>query len=446
MRLAFGVTTRGRRGGLTGALAMLLALAALAPHGAQAQRVLTQAQQVITIAKGKSALIRLDRPIARVSVGDPAVADPNVLSSGQELLVNGAGLGTTTLILWDQQNTPTIYTVEVTADAQALERQLESLFPQTNFEVTATGNNIILSGTVNDATIVRRATEIAESTGAKVINNLQAPSAEQILLQVRFAEVNRTALENLGTQLAVLNPQNLDDAAKNGDKEIETVSDGLVRLFLLGDNASFSAFIRAAKSTGDFKSLAEPNLLALEGKEASFLAGGEFPYPAVQSVGGGGAQTNAISIQFREFGVKLKFTPYVTNAGSIRLHVAPEVSSLDFANGVSVSGFQIPSILTRKAETEVELKPGQHLAIAGLLDNETLNNIDKIPVLGDIPILGALFRSKSLRQRRTELLVLITPRLVKASDVAPKLPTGEPSTWGLDKSLTAPPDTSGARR
>jgi pilus assembly protein CpaC len=367
-----------------------------------------------------------------------------VLASG-EILINAVALGTTTLIYWDRQNLAHIFSIEVTVDAQALERQIRDLFPNVNVTVTTTGNNVILSGAVSDATVVRRIQEIAAATGANVINNLQAPTAEQVLLQVRFAEVNRSAMQNLGTQLAVLNPDRLEDAVK-GDVAIETISDGIVRLFMLGGDSQLQAFIRAAKSTGDFRDLAEPNLLTLEGKEASFLAGGEFPYPAVQTVGAGGSSTNAITVQFREFGVRLRFTPFVTNAGAIRLQLAPEVSSLDFANGVTISGFQLPSILTRRAETEVELKPGQHLAIAGLLDTQSISDVDKIPLLGDIPILGTLFRSKNIQQRRTELLVLVTPRLVRPSDVPPPLPTGEPGTWKLDRSLRVPRDTTGAVR
>jgi pilus assembly protein CpaC len=198
--------------------------------------------------------------------------------------------------------------------------------------------------------------------------------------------------------------------------------------------------IQALKSTGDFKSLAEPNLLALDGEEASFLAGGEFPFPSIQ----GGATTNAVTVQWREFGVRLRFTPRVTNIGNIRLSIAPEVSALDFAGGLSMGGFQIPSILTRKAETQVELKEGQHLAIAGLIDNSIQENIDKLPFLGEIPVLGALFRSKELRQERTELLVLVTPKLVQPSDDAIPVPTGEPDQWDWKYELRGPayvPDT-----
>ncbi len=176
--------------------------------------------------------------------------------------------------------------------------------------------------------------------------------------------------------------------------------------------------IRALISKGLLKSLAEPNLIALPGREASFLAGGEFPYPAVQ--GGGG--NNAVSIVFKEFGIRLRFTPTITRGGSIRLKVAPEVSALDFSNPLIFGGFTIPSLLTRRAETEVEMKNGQYLAIAGLVDNTLTDNSTKVPLLGDIPILGQFFRSKDARQRRTELLVLVSPKLVLPSDTPELLP------------------------
>jgi pilus assembly protein CpaC len=182
--------------------------------------------------------------------------------------------------------------------------------------------------------------------------------------------------------------------------------------------------------------LAEPNLVALEGQEATFLAGGEFPYPVVQ-----GSNSNAVTIQWREFGVRLNFTPTITNNGNIRLSVEPEVSSLDFANGLQYQGFEIPSMLTRRVSSEVELAPGEHLAIGGLLDNTLLESVDKIPVLGDIPILGYFFKSKSARQRRTELLVIVTPHIVHPSTEPPAIPTGEVDTWDWDRYLRDPNQT-----
>jgi pilus assembly protein CpaC len=252
---------------------------------------------------------------------------------------------------------------------------------------------------------------------------------------VRFAEVTRSALEEYSSALSTVNPQNLSD---NGTFQGSTSSDGAVTFSLLNPGSSLDAVLRALKGRGDFKDLAEPNLLTLPGKEASFLAGGEFPYPTVQ----GGGAGNAVTIVFKEFGVRLKFTPVIMRNGNIRLHVEPEVSSLDFANALSFQGFVVPSLITRRAETEVELQDGQHLAIAGLLDNSLVKNVNKIPLLGDLPILGQLFRSKSVRERRTELLVIVTPRIVGAVDTMPRVPTGEPLTWGMPKSLKMPNDTA----
>jgi pilus assembly protein CpaC len=225
-----------------------------------------------------------------------------------------------------------------------------------------------------------------------------------------------------------LNPQ---DLTSDGDWLGQTISDGLVRVLLSNPNANAQAIINASITKGILKSLAEPNLLTLPGKEASFLAGGEFPYPTVQSASTGAAVgvPGAVTITFREFGIRLNFTPTIMQSGAIRLKVAPEVSALDFANGLTVSGFEVPTILVRRAATEVELREGQYLALAGLIDNSTIENVSKIPILGDIPILGAFFRSTQTRARQTELLVLVTPLLVRASNAPIPVPTGEPITW-----------------
>jgi pilus assembly protein CpaC len=305
--------------------------------------------------------------------------------------------------------------------------------------VSATGNTVTLSGQVRDASAAQRAVEIAKGSGAVVIDNLSIPSAIQVLLQVRFAEVTRSAIEEYASALNTVNPHELSD---DGRWAGSTNSDGQITFSLLSPGASLSARLRALRGRGDFKDLAEPNLLTLPGKEASFLAGGEFPYPTIQ----GGGASNAVTIAFREFGVRLRFTPTIMRNGNIRLKVAPEVSSLDFANALNFEGFVIPSLLTRKAETEVELKDGQHLSIAGLLDNSTIRNVNKIPILGDLPILGALFRSKSVRERRSELLVIVTPKLVGASETPPAVPTGEPSTWDWSKRMRPRADTASRTR
>ncbi len=408
---------------------ILIGLGVLAATPVAAQRIVTGAERVVTVSTGASALLVYDGSVQRFSIGEPAVADA-VAVSPTEVLVTGKQIGTTSLLVWQPGGRVSMYTVQVTADAPALERYLGALFPDDGIAVSASANTVTLSGRVSTRGVAQQAVEIAKGSGATVIDRLQAPPGRQVLLQVRFAEVTRSAAKEMATALATLNPHELQ-ADRNSNWFGETVSDGLVRLFLSEPNANFDAVIKVLKSRGHFRSLAEPNLLALPGQEASFLAGGEFPYPVVQS----GSQSGAVTIVFKEFGIRLKFTPEITAGGSIRLKVAPEVSSLDFANGLSFQGYQIPALLTRRAETEVELRDGQYLAIAGLLDNTWTKNVTKIPLLGDIPILGTFFRSTDAQQNRTELLVLVTPRLVDGTDVAPALPTGEAETWQWDGSL-----------
>ncbi len=424
---------------LAAVCALLMGL--MIPNQVHGQRILTEPESAIILARGTSALIDYPGELTRVSVADPAVAEAVVLSP-QEVLLNGIGLGSTSLFLWDSAGSRRLYSVEVTADVGTLQRYLDLLFPDEDIQVSAQGNTVIVSGRVSDAFVARRAIELAQGTGAMILDNLETPAPSQILLEVRFAEVSRNALETLGNNLIrVVNPHEL---SAEGRWEAGTDSDGLLDLSLISNNAQLSALIQVLKSTGDFRSLAEPNLLALDGQEASFLAGGEFPFPSIQ----GGANNNAVTVEWREFGVRLRFTPTVTNIGNIRLSIAPEVSALDFAGGLSMGGFQIPSILTRKAETEVELREGQHLAIAGLIDNSIQENIDKLPFLGSIPILGSLFSSREMRQERTELLVIVTPKVVRPSDLPIPVPTGEPASWGWKDELRGPvlpPDTMRTR-
>jgi len=283
-----------------------------------------------------------------------------------------------------------------------------------------------------------------------VLDHIAVPRPSQVLLQVRFAEVSRNALQELGMAVGLYNGPDIKTALGTGDIATlrsqrggggegdggfdfgvaDVVSDA-VNFFIFHQPSGLAAFIRALQQRGLFRSLAEPSLLAASGDSASFLAGGEFPYPVLQ----GGTASNAVTIQFKEFGIRLDFKPTITNSGMIRLEVRPEVSQLDFANAVQISGFLIPSLLTRRAGTTVELADGQTFAIAGLVDNSMTKAVTKIPILGDIPILGYLFRSEEFRRNRTELLVLVTPHLVGPLDEAPPVPTGEPDSWGQDKAL-----------
>jgi pilus assembly protein CpaC len=427
---------RGARANRPLALAaLLLALAVGRPVEAQ----VGPGDGVIVVSRGQSFLVVNPSVVQRVSIGDPDVADAVVVSP-REVLVNGRALGTTTLIIWDQGDVRRTYSVEVTVDVTALQRTIQSLFPGEDVRLTASGNLVIVSGAVSEVRIATRVLELVRATGATVIDNLVQPDPRQVMLQVRIAEVGRNVVREFNSRLLALNPDQLEGS---GDWSVETVSDGLMRLMLIDPTASVEAVFRALRTTGEVRTLAEPNLVAIEGSTASFLAGGEFPFPIVQQAGGSDSNA-AITIQWREFGVRLNFTPLITDGGNIRLRVLPEVSSLDFATGLTVGGLTVPALLTRRAETEIELRDGQTFAIAGLLDNNTLDSVTRIPLLGDLPVIGALFRSRTRRQNRTELLVLVTPRLVRPSDVAPPIPPGEPETWRWDSHVRQAPGVPGA--
>ncbi len=429
-------------------LATLLALSLVGTAKAQ------DSSGVIDLAAGGSRVIETPVRVIRVAIADPNVIDVLPVTA-RELVINGKAPGTTSLLIWDAAGTRSWYNVRVTPDAANLEADLRRLFPGEDVHVEASGKSVILTGSVSNSGVASRMLAIADrslGTPDQVVNELQLPRPGQVLLKVRFAEVSRTALQQSGINLLYTGPDGrvigstagrptglqgefdgfIPSGAVSGN--VGTVLSDAVNLFLFEPDLNLAALIQALESNGQFRSLAEPNLLAAHGVEASFLAGGEFPYPVVQ----GGNNSGSVSIVFKEFGVKLDFTPYIQPGGNIRLKVAPEVSSLDFSNGLVIGGFSIPSILSRKASTEVELADGQTFAIAGLIDNNIITVYDKIPILGDIPILGSLFRSKDLRQNRTELLVLVTPTIVYPQDESPPIPTGEPETWDWEKHMDGP--------
>jgi pilus assembly protein CpaC len=397
----------------------------------------------INLTAGRSTVMMVDYDVTRIAVTNPSVADATVVQP-REILIDGKAPGTISLIIWGAGRR-TQYDLVVEAPIPALEQQLQALFPGEDIRIGMNDQAIILSGNVSTNQIMLRAAEIAQATSEKlqVINLLQLPGgseSQQVMLQVRFAEVNRRALQEAGVsfftsgigfknvwgrtgtqQFSAPDFENLQSTKTNG--ELTSVSGELVfsdflNLFFLSAKYDIGAVIRALRSTGHFQSLAEPNLIAYNGQEASFLAGGEFPVPVVQG------STGTVSIVFKEFGIRLNFRP--TIAGDvIRLKVRPEVSALDFANGVSLGGFRIPALTTRRAETDVELRDGQSFAIAGLLDNISQSDAAAIPILSKLPIIGHLFKSSAKRSERTELMVLITPRLVRPldPDEVPPLPT-----------------------
>jgi pilus assembly protein CpaC len=380
----------------------------------------------VVLTAGRSRVLPTDFDITRLAITNPAVADAVVVSP-REVLIDGKAAGTVSLILWGA-GTRVQYDIVVDTGVLVLEQQLKTLFPGEDIRVAVNDEALILSGSVSSNAIMLRAAEIAAASSGKlrVINMLQLPGgseSQQVMLQVRFAEVNRSALKELGINL-VANRVDWAGRITTGqfsapqiDGDVTTFSDFL-NIFFFSKREGIGGVIRALRNKGHFQSLAEPNLIAYNGQEASFLAGGEFPVPFVSGSAG------TVSVQFKEFGIRLNFRP--TIAGDvIRLHVRPEVSSLDFNNGVTISGFRIPALTTRRAETDVELRDGQSFAIAGLLNNISQTNGQEIPVLSALPIIGSLFKSKAERAERTELMVLITPRLVRAldPDEVPPLPT-----------------------
>lgn len=415
------------------------------PLGAQ-QAGATEAAETVTITAGRSTVLTTPFDITRMALTNPAIADATVVRP-REILIDGKGPGTVSLIVWGgdiRRN----YDVVVAAPVTAIEQRLRALFPGEDIVVSVHDEALILSGQVSSNQISLRAAEIAGSTSSKlkVVNLLKYPGgdeSQQVLLQVRFAEVSRNALRELGASFFT-SAAGIEDtigrvttqrfAAPNFEADQLTFSDFL-NLFIFNTRYDIGAAVRALSSKGLIQSLAEPNLIAYNNQEAGFLAGGEIPIPVVQ-----GGQTNAVSIQYKEYGIRLNFRPVIAG-DTIRLRVRPEVSTLDFSNGVSFGGFRIPALSVRRAETDVELRDGQSFAIAGLLNNLSQDVIDEVPGLARLPIIGALFKAKSSSATRNELMVLITPRLVRPlnPDEVPPLPTLEdrflPSTGGVSGSI-----------
>ena len=405
--------------------ATLLALGA-AEAQAQASAPITR----VVLTAGRSTVLTTEFDVTRIAVTNPAVADAVVVQP-REVLIDGRAPGTISLIVWGSSQRMQ-YDLVVEQPTPALEQQLKQIFPAETILVALNADAIILSGRVSSTEVMLRAAEVARASAPKanVINMMTVPGAagsQQVMLQVRFAEVNRRALMELGASFFTGVSGFKNWTGRTTTQQFpapEFDEDGLVfsdflNLFLFNNKYNVGTLIKALKQEGHFQSLAEPNLIAYNGQEASFLAGGEFPVPFVS-----GGTSNAVSILFKEFGVRLNFKP--TIAGDlIRLHVRPEVSSLDFNNGILLEGFRIPAITSRRAETEVELRDGQSFAIAGLINNQSQDDTAALPILSQLPIIGHLFKSKAERKERTELLVIVTPRLVRPlnPDEVPPMPT-----------------------
>jgi pilus assembly protein CpaC len=393
---------------------------------------------------GKSLLINTTERLKRVSVTDPSVADALVVTPTQ-VLVNGLAPGEVSLLIWDELERSRSFDLRVDVDITAASEEMHRLFPDEQINVTPSRSAIVLSGHVTTEDVSKHAGSLASAYSKNVVNVLTfgPVGADEVLLEVKFAEVDRTALTQLGINIFSTGAGNTIGTVQTGQfggvkpgpisdpatSNTSTISDAL-NLFFFNPQVHLGTVIKALQSKNLLQILAEPNLVAVNGKEASFLAGGEFPFPVVQP-GAGGIST--VTVQFREFGVRLRFTPVIQPNGSIHLHVVPEVSTLDFANAVTVSGTTIPAISTRKADTEFELQDGQSFVIAGLMDNRVTNLGNKVPGLGDIPILGNFFKSKSAQKSNSELMVLCTVRRVAPTVQAPKGPVNPEPYLDHDK-------------
>jgi len=408
----------------------------------------------VAVAVGKTLLIDCAQPIARVAVGLGEIAEASTMSP-TEILLNGKAPGQTSLIIWDRRGGRQFFNVTVRPAPTgigdglgAVRRELATELPGQDLKVTTDNGNVFLRGTVKDLGSSARAVQIA-STFGKVVNllNVELPAQDpQILLKVRFASVDRNREKQLGINVFSTGLGNTLAGVNTGQFSPPSVSAGSsgtggsasisneLNLFAFFPGLNLGATIEALQTRGLVEVLSEPNVMAVNGKEASILAGGEYPYPVAQASSGG---QSAITIMFKEYGIRLNFIPTLTPRGTIRLQIAPEVSALDFSNAVTISGFEVPTITSRKVKTEVELGDGQSFVVGGLLDNHENETFQKIPFIGDIPFIGKFFQSMQRTKTNTELIVIVTPEIVspiEAGTAPPSLKYPEkflPSNSGI---------------
>ena len=391
----------------------------------------------LAVPVNKSQILRADRPYSKALIGNPEIADI-VPISDTAVYVLGKKPGTTSLTLYDRGNRLiAVVDVAVGPDVMTLKRELSNLLPSGQVSARMSNDSVILEGMVRSAVDADRAVQIAETYApGKVVNLLGLGSSQQVMLEVRFAEVKRSALAQIGVDWGVMSDQG---------KLIGVVGGGANTRPIFGDNGevigtqylvgaitdsfaiisrSFRAFgsnfnvqLDALERKGFITTLAEPTLVALSGETASFLAGGEFPVPVVQNSGGGGGgggnnNSGALTVEWKPFGVSLAFTPTVLADGVINLVVAPEVSSIDPSASIVINNLTIPGLQTRRAKSVIELRDGESFALAGLIRKDFQDTIRQVPLLGSIPIIGTLFRSTGFQKEETELVIIVTPRLV----------------------------------
>ena len=419
------------------ALGVLLAGAAMSPLSAQVTAI-SESDGVrageLQVPLNKSQVLRVDRSYGKALIGNPEIADVLPLTD-TSIYVLGKKIGTTSLTLYDRRNTLiAVVDIAVGPDVIGLRRQLSELIPGTPIGARMSNDSIVLDGIVASGPAADRAVRLAETYApGKVVNMMSLGSSQQVMLEVRFSEIKRSALKQIGTGLFVNNRSGSfggvsgNGATLGNDPNFPPTPAGGLSLGVITNSfgiltkgfgllgANVVASLDALENKGLVTTLAEPTLVALSGETASFLAGGEFPIPVSQGNGGGaaGGGGNNITVEFKPFGVSLAFTPTVLADGVISLVVAPEVSSIDPSASIVINGLRIPGLQTRRARTVVELRDGETFAMAGLLRKDFQDTVRQFPILGSIPIIGSLFRSTGFQKDETELVILVTPRLVR---------------------------------
>jgi len=394
--------------------------------------------ETVHVLVGKSILINVQKPLTRVLSSNPTVVE-TMAASPTEIVVEGKAPGASSLILWDANGRSQVLDVVSDIDIAALRNVIQKTYPKEHLQLEADGGRLLLTGTASTSHIVEDLGKMASVYSKDVVNSILVPISHdrQVLLEVKFAEVDRAALSQVGVnifstgagntigatttgQFGNFGQQKINDAFGAGTPhfpfEIKDFTvNQVLNIFLFRPDLHLGTVIQALQARNILQILAEPNLMAISGQKATFLAGGEFPFPIVQPSAG----FSSISIIFKPFGVKLDFTGIIQDDNTLRLHVAPEVSALDFTNAVTLpGGGTVPAISTRRAETEIELKDGQSFGIAGLLDQRATAQLSKVPGIGDIPVLGQLFRSRSINKTNNELLVFVTPHIIDPVRVA----------------------------
>jgi len=379
----------------------------------------------VSLVVGRGIVVDCAGGVARVATSNPEAVDA-VVASDSEVLFHGKAVGQATLVVWSKTGVRQTYDVTVEPNLEPLRELLRATFPGEAIEVHAARDSLALVGRASSQAVADKALALAATTSKGAVSALQVPGAtpdRQILLRVRFAELNRSVSTEFGVNLFSTGATNTIGGTSTGQFPSASVSDGksgfslsdILNIFAFRPDLNLGLLIRDMQARGMLQILAEPNLVATDGKEASFLAGGEFPVPIVQA----GSAAGAITVMFREFGIRLSFTPHLTASGTVKLHVKPEVSTIDPANGLTVSGFRIPALSTRRIETDIELAQGQSFVIAGLLDDRVIENLANLPGLARIPLLGVLFRSRSVTKAKTELIVVVTPEIASAVGALP---------------------------